>query len=175
MKKRVVPRSVIDTDVRWGFSHAKGWISGYKLYMVCSTDSVIVPLLTDVTMVNVSDKPVYKDLLTSPSSSTSSSSCLSPITLKRIYFVVADPGYGDKQLYDLSMAKGFQLVSPVRRYKNTPEERLKLVDFYQPPLGQVIYSRRFISIEPLIEHIKSVFRIDPVPARGHDRYVVPCC
>jgi hypothetical protein len=67
------------------------------------------------------------------------------------------------------MAKGFQLVSPVRRYKNTPEERLKLVDFYQPPLGQVIYSRRCISIEPLIEHIKSVFRIDPVPARGYDK------
>jgi hypothetical protein len=43
MKKRVVPRSVIDTDARWGFSHTKGWIFGYKLYMVCSTDSVIVP------------------------------------------------------------------------------------------------------------------------------------
>ena len=32
--------------------------------------------------------------------------------------------------------------------------------------GQAIYSRRRISIEPLIEHIKSVFRIDPLPARG---------
>jgi hypothetical protein len=72
----------------------------------------------------VSDKPVYKDLLTSPpSSSTLSSSCLSPITLKRIHFVVADLGSDDKQLYVLSVAKGFQLVCPVRRYKNTPEER----------------------------------------------------
>jgi hypothetical protein len=42
---------------------------------------------------------------------------------KKIHFVVADPGYDDQKLYDLSMAKGFQLVSPVRRYKNTPEER----------------------------------------------------
>jgi hypothetical protein len=24
-------------------------------------------------------------------------------------------------------------------------------------------------VEPLIEHIKSVFRIDPVPARGYDK------
>ena len=64
---------------------------------------------------------------------------------------------------------GFQLVCPVRRYKNTPEERLKLVDFYESPLGQVIYSKRRISIEPLIEHIKSAFRIDPVPARGFDK------
>ena len=133
--------------------------------MVCSTDFVIVPLSADVTTANVSDKPVYKDLLTP---STSSSSRLSPITLKRIHFVVADPGYDDQSLYDLSMARGFQLVCPVRKYKNTPEERMKLVDFYQSALGQVIYSRRRISVEPLIEHIKSVFRIDPVPARGYD-------
>ena len=83
--------------------------------------------------------------------------------------MVADPGYDDQILYDLSMKMGFQLVCPVKRYKNTPEERLKLVDFYESALGQVIYSRRSISIEPLIEHIKSVFRIDPVPVRGYDK------
>ncbi len=30
MKKDIVPRSGIDTDARWGFSHTKGWIFGYK-------------------------------------------------------------------------------------------------------------------------------------------------
>ena len=35
--------------------------------------------------------------------------------------------------------------------------------------GQAIYSLRSKSIEPLIEHIKSVFRIDPLPVRGYDR------
>jgi len=34
MKKGVVPRSGIDTDARWGFSHSKGWIFGYKLHMI---------------------------------------------------------------------------------------------------------------------------------------------
>ena len=59
--------------------------------MVSSTDpSIIVPLSADVTTANVSDIPVYPDLL---SSSTSSSSSLSLETLKKIYFVVADPGY----------------------------------------------------------------------------------
>ena len=165
MKKGVVPRSGIDTDARWGFSHVKGWIFGYKLHMVCSTICKST-LSADVTTANVSDKPVYKDLSTP---STSSSSRLSPITLKRIHFVVADPGYDDQSLYDLSMVRGFQVVRPVLKYKNTPEERMKLVDFYQSALGQVIYSRRRISVEPLIEHIKSVFRIDPVPARGYDK------
>ena len=82
--------------------------------------------------------------------------------------MVADPGYDDKNLYDLSLKKGFQLVFPIRRYKSTPEERLKLVEFYESALGQIIYSRRRISIEPLIEHIKSVFKIDPVSVRGRE-------
>ena len=83
--------------------------------------------------------------------------------------MVADPGYDDHELYDLSTEKGFQLVCPVHRYRKTPEERLKLVDFYQSALGQVIYSKRSTSIEPLIEHIKSVFRIDPLPIKGYDK------
>ena len=33
MKKGVVPRSGIDTDARWGHSHTKGWIFGYKLHL----------------------------------------------------------------------------------------------------------------------------------------------
>jgi hypothetical protein len=58
------------------------------------------------------------------------------------------------------------LVCPVERYESTSKKRLEIVCFYQSDLGQTIYSRRRISIEPLIEHIKSVFRIDPLPARG---------
>ena len=69
----------------------------------------------------------------------------------------------------MSLKKGFQLVCPIKRYRKTPEERLKLVDFYESSLGQVVYSKRGISIEPLIEHLKSVFRIDPVPTRGFDK------
>ncbi len=59
------------------------------------------------------------------------------------------------------------LVCPVvERYESTPKKRLELVCFYQSTLGQAIYSQRVISVEPLIEHIKSVFRIDPLPIRG---------
>lgn len=83
--------------------------------------------------------------------------------------MVADPGYNDHELYESSLKIGFQLVYPVRRYRKTHEERLKLVDFYESSLGQVVYSRRGISIEPLIEHIKSVFKIDPVSIRGYDK------
>ena len=128
--------------------------------MICSTDlPTVVPLSADVTTANVSDKPVYPDMV----------SRLSPEILKKIHYMVADPGYDGKKLYDLSMKRGFELVCPVKRYKNTPVERLKLADFYESALGQVIYSKRKTSIEPLlIEHIKSIFRIDPVPVRGYD-------
>ena len=61
------------------------------------------------------------------------------------------------------------MVCPVQRYKNTPVDRIKLVEFYESNVGQTIYSLRSKSIEPLIEHIKSVFRIDPLSVRGYDR------
>ncbi|HEY6534510.1 MAG TPA: hypothetical protein VIY08_01670 [Candidatus Nitrosocosmicus sp.] len=56
------------------------------------------------------------------------------------------------------------LVCTVERYESTSKERLELVCFYKSVLGQAIYNHRGISIEPLIEHIKSVFRIDPLLA-----------
>ena len=42
---------------------------------------------------------------------------------------------------------------------------------YKSTVGQSIYNRRGISIEPLIEHIKSVFRIDPLPVSGFHAYL----
>jgi hypothetical protein len=79
--------------------------------------------------------------------------------------MVADPGCDDKNLYKYSKkVLGIDLVCPVKRYKSNPKERL--VCFYESALGQAIYSQRRISIEPLIEHIKSVFRIDSLPVRG---------
>jgi hypothetical protein len=56
MKKGIVPRSGIDTDARWGYSHTKGWIFGYKLHLTCTTaiEDLIVPLTAaDVTTANV--------------------------------------------------------------------------------------------------------------------------
>ncbi len=40
MKEGIIPRSGIDTDARWGFSHTRGWIFGYKLHIVSSTHSI---------------------------------------------------------------------------------------------------------------------------------------
>ena len=81
----------------------------------------------------------------------------------------ADPGYDDHELYDLSTDMGFQLVCPVKRYKNTPADRIKLIEFYESDMGKTVYSFRSRSIEPLIGHIKSAFRIDPLPVRGYYR------
>ena len=91
-----------------------------------------------------------------------------PVTMiKRILYMSADPGYDDHELYDLSSSMGFQLVCPVKRYRNTPSDRIKLIEFYKSDIGQTIYSLRSISIEPLIEHIKSVFRVYSLPVRGY--------
>ena len=59
MIEGVVPRSGIDTDARWGFSHTKGWIFGYKLHITSSTGSLIVPLSADFTQADVQDNQIY--------------------------------------------------------------------------------------------------------------------
>jgi Transposase DDE domain len=141
-----------------GFSHTKDWIFGYKLHLISSTiGSIIVPLAADFTTANIPDNQLY-DILTAS---------LSLAIIKRILYMSADPGYDDHKLYELSKEMGFQLVCPVKRYKNTPIERIKMIEFYESNVGQTVYSLRSISIEPLIEHIKSVFRIDPLPVRGY--------
>jgi hypothetical protein len=161
MEKGELPRSGIDTGARWGYSHTKGWVFGYKLHITSTTGELVIPLTADVTTANVPDNRMYVSL-TSPSSSSSS-----VFSLPSALYMVADPGYDDKNLYEYSKnVLGIDLVCPVERYENTPKKRLDLVCFYQSTLGQAIYSRRRISIEPLIKHIKSVFRMDSLPARG---------
>ena len=157
MSKGVVPRSGIDTDARWGYSHTRGWIFGYKLHLTSTTGYLVVPLTADVTTANVQDNQMYVP-------STSSSPAFS---LPSLRYMAADPGYDDRKLYEYSKKTlGMDLVCPAERYKNTSKKRLELVCFYKSTVGQSIYNRRGISIEPLIEHIKSVFRIDPLPIRG---------
>jgi hypothetical protein len=84
MHEGIIPRSGIDTDAKWGRSHTKGGLFGYKLHMICSTypSSTIIPLLADVvTTANVCDKPIYTDKV----------SGLPPKALKKIHFMIADP------------------------------------------------------------------------------------
>src|SRR3954451_9638016 len=160
MEKGELPRSGIDTGARWGYSHTKGWVFGYKLHITSTTGELVIPLTADVTTANVPDNRMYVSL-TSPSSSSSS-----VFSLPSALYMVADPGY-DKNLYEYSKnVLGIDLVCPVKRYKSTPKKRLELVCFYQSVLGQAIYSQRRISVEPLIGHIKSIFRMDPLPVRG---------
>ena len=86
--------------------------------------------------------------------------------------MAADSGYDDHKLYKLSTDKGFELVCPVSEiYNHTSTDRLQLINFYDSELGQAIYSWRSISVEPLIEHIKDVFKIDPLPVRGYQKAV----
>ncbi len=43
MAKGVIPCPGIDTDAKWGYSHTKGWIFGYKLHLTCTTGEIAVP------------------------------------------------------------------------------------------------------------------------------------
>jgi hypothetical protein len=130
---------------------------GYKLHLICTTGKIIVPLTADVTTANLPDNKMYAPL-------TSSSLVFS---LSSVLHRVADLRYDAKKPYEYSKKTlWIYLVCPVERYKSTSKKRLELVCFYESEIGQAIYSHRRISIEPLIEPIKSIFRIDPLPAYG---------
>ncbi len=61
--------------------------------------------------------------------------------------MTAGPGYdNDHALYNLSNDLGFQLVCPIRKYRNTPSERLDLIDFHESAIGQVVYSQRDVNL-----------------------------
>ena len=76
----------------------------------------------------------------------------------------------------MNIAKDWEWIwfVPVERYENTSKKRLDLVCFYESEMGQSIYNRRRISIEPLIEHIKSVFRIDQLPVQWISGRICNC-
>jgi hypothetical protein len=151
MRANRIPYTGIDTEARWGKSKTKGWQYGYKLHLSCSTGSLVVPLSAGFTTANVYDNQMYSRVTSS---------------LRGVRYVDADEGYDDSNLYQLSRERGFDLVCPIERYASTPPERIELVLFYESELGQAVYSWRMRSIEPLIEQIKDVFAIDPLPVRG---------
>jgi hypothetical protein len=51
--------------------------------------------------------------------------------------MVADSGYDDHKLYDLTIdIGGFELVCPVSEiYSHTSRKRLQLIEFYESELG----------------------------------------
>lgn len=154
MERGEIPCPGIDTDARWGRSATKGWVFGYKAHLVSSTMPVVVPLSADFTTANMPDNRVYPGLMEG-------------LPGEEGGFTAGDGGYDDRDLYALTMARGRVLVTPVDGIgRHTPPERLARAEFYESPAGQAIYHPRGVSVEPLMEQIKEVFGLDPLPLRG---------
>ncbi|MBI5145851.1 MAG: transposase, partial [Thaumarchaeota archaeon] len=151
MQKGRIPISGIDTDARWGYSKAKGWIFGYKMHVSCSTGKIVVPLTADTSTANVYDPHMY-DILVEPLAGL-------------VSYVAADSIYSGGEQYDYSESKGIVLVCPIKRYRHTKGERLKRCHFFKSTKGQRIIRRRG-AIERLFDRIKDTFGIEPLQVRG---------
>jgi Transposase DDE domain len=123
MEKEIVPCPGIDTDAKWGYSHTKGWVFGYKLHLTCTTGEIVVPLTADITTANVQDNQMYVPLTSSSSSSA--------FSLPYVLYMIADPGYDDKNLYKYSKkVLGIDLVCPLLKdTKVLPKNGLSLYAF----------------------------------------------
>ena len=85
-----MPCPGIDTDVRWGYSHTKGWVFGYELHLTSTAGEFVVYYITaDVTTANVPDNRMHIPLTSSP---------FSVFSLPSVLYMIADPGYDDKNL-----------------------------------------------------------------------------
>jgi hypothetical protein len=114
------------------------------------------------TTANVQDNQMYIPLTSSHSS---------VFSVLSLHYMTGSPGYDAKKLYEYSKSIGNRSdLSSVEIYESNPKKRFELVCFYQSRLGQSIYNQRRISVEPLMEHIKSVFRINSLPARRFLKY-----
>ncbi len=163
IKSNTVRRPGIDTDARWGFSATRGWIFGYKMHLSCTTGDVIVPLSASISTANVPDNKKYQEIV-------------EPLP-GIVRYIVADAGYEDYKLYDYSRQKEIRLVYPIRRYRRTKGERLKLVAFYKSRKGQRIYWNRNVTIEPLFQCIKDTFGLSVLTVRGFENvssYILMC-
>lgn len=162
MKKGRIPISGIDTDARWGFSKAKGWIFGYKLHMSCSTGKLAVPLTACITTANIYDPHMYRALV-------------EPLA-GLVWHVAADSIYSGQKLYDYSARKGIVLVCPIKRYRHTKGQRLKRHHLFRSRKGQRIIHKRS-AIERTFDRTKDTFGIEPLPVRGYldvSSYVLTC-
>ena len=105
MITRVVPHSGIDVDARWGFSHSKRWIFGYKLHIITSsTGSLISTIISRFYPTDIQDNQIYPAI-----------TCSSSLP-QGIRYMAAYSGYDDDhKLYNLSITRGFELsMSSIR-------------------------------------------------------------
>ena len=88
-------------------------------------EEIKVPLIADVTTANVQDNKMYIPL-------TSYHSPFSAFSLPLVCYMVADPGYDDKKLYEYSKKTlGIDLVCPLLKDTKTfPRRGLRLYAFF---------------------------------------------
>jgi hypothetical protein len=152
MKRRRLPCSNIDVEANWGKSRCKGWVYGYKGCVTVTALQPIVPVYAALSTANVNDTMFYPELIEQLPFETR--------------FNVADTGFDAPDLYTASSGRHVRLITPVRVYKSTPPERVKLAEFYNSPTGKALYRLRSTSVEPFISQLKGIFPIDPLPVKG---------
>jgi hypothetical protein len=152
MKKGMLPCGNIDIEAHWGKTRCKGWVYGYKGCLTVTALPPAVPLYASLATANVDDTQFYPELAEQL-----------PLETR---FNIADAGFGSSDLYALSSQRRMRLVTPLRVYKNTPPERVKLAEFYSSPMGKALYRLRSVSVEPFISQLKAIFHIDPLPMKG---------
>lgn len=161
-EKGEVPRGLggVDKDSEWGYSSSKGWVQGYSLDVLCiaTEGAPVVPLKASSDTANIDGKKFAVDAFSELPQSTK--------------YVTGDGNYDSQELIELVEERKNEkyitrrLVTPVKTGESSSEERIAYKRYIKTRKGKEVYNRRSVTVEPLFEHITSLFEMEPVWMRG---------
>ena len=140
------PDTRIDTEAGWTKSGWHGWVYGWKLHLIVTATSTLIPLAASATPANTADNTV------------------APLLLRRLppglRWLLGDIGYQDRELKQMCAERNLRLVTPRR---GGPRPRRDL----GAKVRRVLHTVRNTTIERFFAHFEDVFELlDRVPTRG---------
>lgn len=146
----------LDLTAQGAKSGYRGWSCGYKALALCNS--------------NVGEPAVFVDGGVEKGSASETVSVREQIGLKGLpkgnQLMLADSGFDDKALFETCWQFKSLLVTPVRGYENSPQDRFLKEALYVDYLNCGIYGRRSTSIEPLFGYVKELFDLQELHNHG---------
>jgi hypothetical protein len=149
-----------DAEAAWGYSASDDtWVWGYKLHLLSTSRTCIVPLLWQLTTANINEGRFLSTLLNQkPPSQRSKPWCL------------ADTEYDSRQNVRVCHKHRLRLVTPIKGNRwptsSMKPDRKKRMKLFHRWNRRRRFHRLRADIERLFAQLKEVFLLDPLPVKG---------
>jgi len=156
-----------DREATWGYSASDdSWVWGYKLHLISTTRSCLVPLTWIVTSAHRQEGSLLASLLEH----------LRLPKSKRQRVMLGDCAYDSRRNYSACRINRIQLITPLKGNRwdcsHMAVDRKQRLVLYKRWMRRKRFSRLRADIERLLGQLKEVFLLDPLPVKGMHRVKV---